>query len=85
MANKQGRTYEVPDMVGMASRVMRGMTRRAAEGDREALPGLAAMRDEAERQLREAALALHAKGNSWAVIGGELGMTRQAAQQRFGR
>ncbi len=34
--------------------------------------------------LRQAVGAARAAGHSWAAVGAELGMTRQAAQQRFG-
>lgn len=40
---------------------------------------------EAEQELREAVRAARAAGDSWAVIGAALDITRQAAQQRFGR
>jgi hypothetical protein len=46
----------------------------------------------AERDLRAARHALHAavrrarqRGHSWQVIGDQLGISRQAAQQRFGQ
>lgn len=38
----------------------------------------------AEDELRDAVLAARAAGDSWTVIGAALGITRQAAQQRFG-
>lgn len=41
--------------------------------------------DDADRQLREAVAAARAAGDSWTVIGAALDITRQAAQQRFGR
>lgn len=40
--------------------------------------------DEARSILHRAVLAARSGGASWALIGGELGMSRQAAQQRFG-
>ncbi len=40
---------------------------------------------EAEAALRTAVLAARAAGESWTVIGAALGITRQAAQQRFSR
>lgn len=41
--------------------------------------------DEADRKLTDAARAARAAGASWAQIGDALGLTRQAAQQRWGR
>ena len=41
--------------------------------------------DRAQQQLREAVHAAREAGESWATIGAALDITRQAAQQRFGR
>ncbi|CCG03091.1 hypothetical protein [Blastococcus saxobsidens] len=38
----------------------------------------------AEHRLREAVADARAAGDSWVMIGAALGVTRQAAQQRFG-
>ena len=40
--------------------------------------------DEARELLQRSVAAARAGGASWALIGAELGMSRQAAQQRFG-
>jgi hypothetical protein len=47
------------------------------------LRAAAAVRREAEGRIEAAALAAHAAGLSWGVIGAQLGMTRQGARQRF--
>lgn len=53
--------------------------------DRLALVRRTADAEEAVRGLlRQAVGAARAEGHSWAAIGSELGMSRQAAQQRFG-
>lgn len=39
----------------------------------------------AEDDLREAVQAARDAGDSWTIIGAALNITRQAAQQRFGR
>jgi len=39
----------------------------------------------ADAELRAAVAAARASGDSWTVIGAALGITRQAAQQRFGQ
>lgn len=41
--------------------------------------------DEVGSLLRAAVVAARSAGHSWEAIGASLGMTRQAAQQRFGR
>lgn len=39
----------------------------------------------AEQDLRDAVAAARAAGDSWTIIGAALDISRQAAQQRFGR
>lgn len=85
MASKTKRTYEAPDMTAFVRRVFRGMVKRAGEGDREAISALADMQRELDAALCEAVAQLRAKGNSWTDVGRELRITRQAAQQRFGK
>ncbi len=85
--NKAGKTYESPDMLAMLKRVGgRGLVKRAAIGDLEALSAL----QEAERVMHDAlgeavTAAREQAGYSWGDIARELGMSRQAAQQRFGK
>jgi hypothetical protein len=50
------------------------LVRRAAEADRAA-----------GDLLQQAVNAARGAGHSWSAIGGTLGLTRQAAQQRFGK
>jgi hypothetical protein len=40
--------------------------------------------EEAQARLRKAVLDARAAGDSWAVIGAALGVSRQAAWERFG-
>lgn len=40
---------------------------------------------EAEREFHDAVAAAKDAGDSWTVIGAALGVSRQAAQRRFGR
>lgn len=42
-------------------------------------------RDDAEQNLRDAVASARRAGDSWTVIGAALGVTKQAAYQRFGR
>lgn len=60
-----------------------------AAGERDADPlavvsRVVAAEDAVRDLLRQAVVAARAAGCSWAAIGAELGMSRQAAQQRFG-
>jgi hypothetical protein len=55
-----------------------------AWGDIDAVADLAAIAGEAERAMRQAVAGLRKAGYSWADIGTRLGVTKQAAQQRWG-
>ncbi len=66
-------------------RIMRAYGRRVADRDIEGLQGLATLRTELDAQIAETAKALQAQGYSWAEIGRVLGVSKQAAQQRFGK
>ncbi|WP_295822731.1 hypothetical protein [uncultured Deinococcus sp.] len=46
---------------------------------------VAAARDHVDRLLQSSVGAARSAGHSWEAIGSTLGMTRQAAQQRFGK
>lgn len=77
------RKHEAPEIGAMASRVIRSLAKRAAEGDPEALEQLAALRGVLDQATTDAAQGLHARGHSWTWVGTVLGITRQAARQRF--
>jgi hypothetical protein len=74
---------ENADYAKFMARILRAMARRAGN-DIDALPMLLAAQDETEQLMREAVARCRADGYSWADIGARLGITRQAAQQRFG-
>jgi len=65
----------LPDEAGMAA--SRSCTRRVIAA-RNALAA-------AEQELAEAVRAAYDRGDSWLTIGTVWGISRQAAQQRFGR
>lgn len=72
--------------------MVRSVARRLAadedEGENWELPELAelvALRNEAEAALAAGVHTLRRHGMSWADIGRELGCTRQAAHERFGK
>lgn len=65
-------------------RIMRAYGRRVADLDIEGLKGLVDLRTELDAQIRDSAQTLQAAGYSWAEIGRVLGVSKQAAQQRFG-
>lgn len=77
------RKYEAPEVGAAARRFARALARRAGEGDTEAIEQLVELRTEVDRQLGEAARGLVAAGYSWTEVADVLGVSRQAARQRF--
>ena len=49
------------------------------------LRGLGQVRDALDREIRQAVYVGRTAGLSWSAIGEQLGVSKQAAQQRFGR
>jgi hypothetical protein len=67
-----------------ARRVVRAAGRRVASGDVDGLADLVALSNEVERSIRDAVACLRAFGHSWGEVAAQIGVTRQAAQQRWG-
>lgn len=65
-------------------RVLRAYARRIATGDIEALTLMTSLSTEVDTAIGQAVTGLREFGYSWADIGSRLGVTRQAAQQRWG-
>lgn len=65
-------------------RILRAYARRVGDGDVEALTLILGLAEEIDTAIAEAVNGLRAHGYSWAEIGARLGITRQAAQQRWG-
>lgn len=76
---------EADEFGAFARRILRAYGRRVADRDIAALSGLAALQVELDTATRNAVTTLRSQGFSWADVGRELGITRQAAQQRYGR
>lgn len=81
------RYRETSELAGAARRMMRAVADRAAS-DVDALPLLAGLRDDLDVEIRRAVdgardATRHAHPYSWTDVGRVLGITRQAAQQRF--
>ena len=79
------RVVENDDYAAFTRRVLRAYARRVADGDVEALALMTDLADEIDTAISQAVTGLRAFGYSWAEIGSRLGITRQAAQQRWGR
>ena len=82
--NRGGRAVENDEYAAFARRVLRAYARRVADGDVEALTLMFGLAAEIDTAITEAVKGLRTFGYSWAEIGSRLGITRQAAQQRWG-
>ena len=78
------RLVENDDYAAFARRILRAYARRVADGDVEALTLMLGLSAEIDTAISQAVSGLRACGYSWAEIGSRLGITRQAAQQRWG-
>jgi hypothetical protein len=75
------RAVENDEYGAFARRILRAYSRRAPDGDVEALSLMTGLADELNAAIAEAVAGLRARGYSWAEIGSRLGVSRQAAQQ----
>jgi hypothetical protein len=83
--NRAGRVVENDEYAAFARRILRAYARRIADGDVEALALMLGLSAEIDDAISQAVTGLRQFGYSWADIGSRLGITRQAAQQRWGR
>jgi hypothetical protein len=81
---RRKRRVENDEYAAFARRVLRAYSRRIAAGDIDALEGMADLAAEVETATGQAVTGLRQQGYSWADVGLRLGITRQAAQQRWG-
>jgi predicted DNA binding protein len=86
-ANRRPRPdREAPELGAAVDRMLRALVRRATAGDLFALEELARL----EREVRVAVTAAGRGAHdgpahySWTEVANELGVTRQAARERFG-
>ncbi|WP_299694563.1 hypothetical protein [Hydrocarboniphaga sp.] len=80
------RVVENSDYRQMVGRMLQSLGRRVGGGDPEDLALLASLAREVDELLRQAIDAQRQRGEvSWSQIASELGVSKQAAQQRFGR
>lgn len=85
---KEKKVVETHEFIKFMRRMVRATGRRVAERDIEALAGLQMLRDELDAEIQRTVDALRSEeggGYSYTEIGRVLGVTRQAAQQRFSR
>jgi hypothetical protein len=83
-ANRARPAVENDAYAAFTRRILRAYARRIATGDIEALTLMTGLSAEIDAAIGQAVTGLRQSGYSWAEIGSRLGVTRQAAQQRWG-
>lgn len=79
------RERETTEYAGMVRRIIRAHGRRVAQADDVDLAELVEIQATLDAAVQEAVDGMRARGESWAYIGRGLGVTRQAAQMRYGK
>jgi ribosomal protein S20 len=83
--NRRRRSVENDKYASFVRRVLQAHARRVAAGDVDALADMTGLAAELDEAISQAVIGLRETGYSWAEIAARLGVTRQAAQQRWGR
>ena len=83
-AKRPQRQVENDEYSAFVRRILRAYARRVGGGGIEGLVLMANLAEGIDTDIAEAVTGLRAYGYSWAEIGSRLGITRQAAQQRWG-
>jgi hypothetical protein len=79
------RPVENDEYARFVRRVVRAYARRVAGGDVDALADMTGLATELDEAIGQAVIGLRKAGYSWADIAARLGVSRQAAQQRWGQ
>ena len=83
-AKRPRREIENGEYAAFVRRILRACSRRVGDGDVEALVLMLGLAEEIDTAIAEAVKGLRGHDYSWAEIGSRLGVTRQAAEQRWG-
>ena len=83
--NRKRRPVENDEYVSFIRPVIRACARRVASGDADALADMTGLATDLDEAISQAITGLRTAGYSWAEIAARLRVTRQAAQQRWGR
>ena len=83
--NRRRRHVENDEYASFVHRVIHAHARRVAAGDVDALADMTELATELDEAITRAVIGLRTTGYSWAEIAARLGVTRQAAQQRWGQ
>jgi ribosomal protein S20 len=83
--NRRRRPVENDEYASFIRRVIRAHAKRVAAGDIDALADMTGLATELDKAIAQAVVGIREAGYSWAEIAARLGVSRQAAQQRWGR
>jgi ribosomal protein S20 len=83
--NRRRRRVENDEYASFIRRVIRAHARRVAAGDVDALVDMTGLAAELDEAITQAVIGLRETGYSWTEIAARLGVSRQAAQQRWGQ
>jgi hypothetical protein len=78
------RQVENGEYAAFVQRIVRTCSRRVGDGDVEALALVPGLAQDIDVAIAVAVKGLRERGYPWAEIGSRLGITRQAAHQRWG-
>jgi hypothetical protein len=81
---RRRRVTENDEYAAFLRRAIRAYSRRVVRGDIDALTDMTTLAADLDQAIGDAVTGLRGHGYSWADIGTRLGITRQAAQQRWG-
>jgi hypothetical protein len=84
VTRRRRNVVENDDYAAFTRRILTAHGRRIARGDIEGLADLANLSTQVDTAIADAVTGLRATGYSWAEIASRLGITRQAAHQRWG-
>lgn len=84
LTRRPRRLVDNSDYAAFAARIIRAHGCRIADGDIDGLTHLAGLADQLDSTVTRAVADLRDFGYSWTEIAARLGITRQAAQQRWG-
>src|SRR5690348_7972726 len=84
-SRRRRHVVENDDYTAFIGRVIRAYSRRVAAGDIDAVADMIQTAADLDAAIHQAVLGLRRTGYSWAEIGMRLAISRQAAQQRWGR
>jgi len=82
---RRRRYVDTQDYAAMVRRILRAYATRVAQADDPDLTEMVELRTILDDLIADAIAGLRSHGYTWTQIGAALNITKQAAQQRYGR